>query len=47
MDDYLPENQFGFRRGRSTIQAMRNLAEDNEAALRELDAMFYRPHESI
>jgi hypothetical protein len=35
MDSYLPENQFCFRRGRRTVQAMRNLAEDIDATLRE------------
>jgi hypothetical protein len=41
VDSLLPENQIGFRRGRSTIQAIGNLAQDTEAALRETEGKPY------
>jgi Reverse transcriptase (RNA-dependent DNA polymerase). len=33
-DNHIPEQQFGFRRGRSTLQAVRCLQQDIEEALR-------------
>jgi hypothetical protein len=39
--DYLPEKQLAFRRGRCTIQAVRNHAEDKDPALRERKGKLY------